>query len=531
MSRRESIRCRTAIGLLPVILVALFLAPVSPASAAPLFKAPFPCGQSWTASTYSGHSNNNNAVDFNLYPGQSDLGQPALADAPGTARTFWDNLGGNMVEIDHGGGWKTWYAHLASVTIANPIDTGEQIGTVGNTTGSGTISPHLHYEQRLNGVAQSVAFDGQRIAVGTSYTPSDPKITSTNCGTGSNGMPFGYLDAASSPAPGVLRVGGWSVDPDAKTSPIEVHVYANSIGFNLGLASGAREDVGRALPDYGSNHGFSADLSLEAGGSYRVCAFGINVGPGENQPLRDCKQVSVADPRPFGHLDTATSPAPGKLTVTGWAADPNQPTSPIDIHVYVGKTGFDIGKASVRRDDVGNAVPGYGPNHGFDTTLNVPPGEHQVCAFGINVGPGSNQPLKDCRKVTVAAPAATPPVAPNPPTPPVTPTPPVAPAPPVTPAPPIGPGTSNPPATDTVARLKVKVKRLRGHRVRLSWPIVPGATVYRIHRTQRGIAPKTTSTSSNHTTTRIKSGRLCWLSVSALQSTTVLARANLKLKW
>jgi hypothetical protein len=154
-------------------------ASITPSAAAPLFKAPFPCGQSWTASTYPGHSNNNNAVDFNLYPGQSDLGQPALSDAPGTARSFWDGQGGNMVEIDHGGGWKTWYAHLATVSINNPIDTGEQIGTVGNT---GTVSPHLHYEQRFNGVAQPVAFDGQRIAVGTTYTANDPKVTSTNCG-------------------------------------------------------------------------------------------------------------------------------------------------------------------------------------------------------------------------------------------------------------------------------------------------------------------------------------------------------------
>src|SRR5690606_32517120 len=110
---------KTALALLLGFIVAGAGLPmgVGPAAAAPLFKAPFACGQSWTASTYEGHSNGNHAVDFNLYPGQSDLGQPALADAPGTARSFWDNLGGNMVEIDHGGGWKTWYAHLATVSI------------------------------------------------------------------------------------------------------------------------------------------------------------------------------------------------------------------------------------------------------------------------------------------------------------------------------------------------------------------------------------------------------------------------------
>ena len=176
-------RLRFIESALLVVLIPLSSLPgVTPASAAPLFKAPFPCGQSWTASTYSGHSTNDNAVDFNRYPGQSDLGQPALADAPGNARSFWDRQGGNMVEIDHGGGWKTWYAHLATTTINNPIDTGEQIGTVGNTTGGNPISPHLHYEQRLNNLAQPVRFDGVQIPVGRSYTANDPTITSTNCG-------------------------------------------------------------------------------------------------------------------------------------------------------------------------------------------------------------------------------------------------------------------------------------------------------------------------------------------------------------
>lgn len=85
--------------------------------------------------------------------------------------------------------------------------------------------------------------------------------------------------------------------------------------------------------------------------------------------------------------------------VSGWAVDPNQPTAPIDVHVYVGNAGYNIGKASARRDDVGKALPAYGPNHGYNATLTVPAGKHRVCAFGINSGPGNNQPLKDCKDV------------------------------------------------------------------------------------------------------------------------------------
>ena len=285
-------------------------------------------------------------------------------------------------------------------------------------------------------------------------------------GTVNAGSPFGYLDEASSPAPGVLRVGGWAADPSAPTTSIDVHVYANSIGFNLGPARSPREDVGRAYPGYGNNHGYASDLALEVGGSYRVCAFGINVGPGSNQPLRDCKQVTIADPRPFGYLDKVSSPAPGKVVVSGWAVDPNQPTAPIDVHVYVGNAGYNIGKASARRDDVGKALPAYGPNHGYNATLTVPAGKHRVCAFGINSGPGNNQPLKDCKDVVVAAPPLAPPKTTNP-----------------APVPPAAPATTPTVADQPKARARVKAVRVNyagGNRVVIKWKKVPRANAYRI---------------------------------------------------
>ena len=344
-------------------------------------------------------------------------------------------------------------------------------------------------------------------------------------GTVNAGLPFGYLDEASSPAPGVLRVTGWAADPDAPTTPIDVHVYANSTGFNLGPADDTREDVGSALPGFGSNHGFAADLTLESGGSYRVCAYGINVPSGDNPALKDCKQVAVADPRPFGHLDTVTSPSPGKITVSGWAADPNQPTSPIDVHIYVGQTGFNIGKAAGRRDDVAQALPGYGPNHGYTATLNVPGGSHQVCAFGINVGPGSNQPLKDCKKITVAAP---PPASPRPSPPPVSPRPSPPPVSPRPSPPPVSPRPSPPPHTKGVGRLSVRVKPLKRNRLRVNWPNVAGSTHYKVHFKQRATPPITRSSARSRMTIRIRRGSPCVITVRAMQGTKVLAKRTLK---
>lgn len=128
------------------------LVAVSPVSAAPGFKAPFPCGQSWT---YSHHGSEVRlALDF-IDNGGNTNGAPALASAARTAFQHSQPSGaGNWISIDHGGGWVTYYFHLQSFSVANgaAVAQGHEIGTVGSSGNSS--GPHLHYEQLYTATAR-----------------------------------------------------------------------------------------------------------------------------------------------------------------------------------------------------------------------------------------------------------------------------------------------------------------------------------------------------------------------------------------
>ncbi|NRQ14769.1 M23 family metallopeptidase [Ensifer sesbaniae] len=88
-------------------------------------------------------------IDF-----RATVGTRIRATAPGTVTNAGLTGGyGNMVEIDHGNGVSSRYAHLSTVLVkvGDQVTEGEVIAKSGNTGRS--TGPHLHYEIRLNGEA------------------------------------------------------------------------------------------------------------------------------------------------------------------------------------------------------------------------------------------------------------------------------------------------------------------------------------------------------------------------------------------
>jgi murein DD-endopeptidase MepM/ murein hydrolase activator NlpD len=100
---------------------------------------------------FNGHPAFHSGLDF-----AGGMMTPVHSTAPGVVSfTGVRNGYGNVVEVDHGRGFKTRYAHLAaiSVSVGQHVAVGQRLGGMGSTGRS--TGPHLHYEVWVNGRAQN----------------------------------------------------------------------------------------------------------------------------------------------------------------------------------------------------------------------------------------------------------------------------------------------------------------------------------------------------------------------------------------
>ncbi len=98
---------------------------------------------------FTGGGAMHSGIDF-----KGPLGQPILAAAGGkVTHAGWKSGYGKAVEITHGNGLMTRYAHLSriDVKVGQRIEQGIQLGAMGSTGRS--TGTHLHFEVRLNGRA------------------------------------------------------------------------------------------------------------------------------------------------------------------------------------------------------------------------------------------------------------------------------------------------------------------------------------------------------------------------------------------
>ena len=109
-------------------------------------------GYGWRIDPVYGTRRHHNGMDFS-----APIGTEIFATGDGVVkRTGFQRGGfGNMVEIDHGFGYTTIYAHMNKVYVrkGQKVKRADIIGEVGNTGKS--TGPHLHYEVHYRGRVQN----------------------------------------------------------------------------------------------------------------------------------------------------------------------------------------------------------------------------------------------------------------------------------------------------------------------------------------------------------------------------------------
>jgi murein DD-endopeptidase MepM/ murein hydrolase activator NlpD len=102
----------------------------------------------WRRDPVFGDTRHHDGLDFS-----GDVGLPIYVTGNGKVVRAEKNRGGygNFIEVDHGFGYTTRYAHLQAILVrpGQRVKRGEKIALLGNTGKS--TGPHLHYEVRYMG--------------------------------------------------------------------------------------------------------------------------------------------------------------------------------------------------------------------------------------------------------------------------------------------------------------------------------------------------------------------------------------------
>ncbi len=367
-------------------------------------------------------------------------------------------------------------------------------------------------------------------------------------------IPVGVFDAADC---SVLT--GWAFDPDAPSSTVAIHVYADGPAGSGTLVLGQATDQVRldvnSYFNISGNHGFSFALPdyFKDGKSHTVYAYAIDAtGDAPAHLINSPKSISgctsvVRVPAPTAVPLPANRPPTGYLEaancsiIGGWAYDPDTSSSTISVHVYDGMAGsgtlLGAYETSGLRPDV-NASLNISGNHGFtlETPQSLKDGRtHTIYAYGIDSAGGTNNllgnsslncPAPTAVPTPVVTPTATPTATATP-----TPAPTTAPQPSPTPA----PSTTNHAPTGYLEAATCSIiggwaydqdTSLAGVMIHVYDSSVPGAVLLGSYTTT-GVRPDVNAgfgISGNHgftldTPTALKDGKTHTISAYALDST------------
>jgi hypothetical protein len=181
-------------------------------------------------------------------------------------------------------------------------------------------------------------------------------------------------------APQVIYLRGWAVEPLLPTAQLTMSVQIDD-GSPLPLAAYLEDpESGLAVPVGGDHHEFYAGYGLAAG-SHSVCVSASSVGPTRVVTSLGCHTVLVPSPSAVhmnGEIDAVTVSPAGEITVSGWAARPDQINAVVPLRIqFAGQTTtFATGMPTTT-----GAQNLAGPNQGFSGSFAAPSGWQTFCVF------------------------------------------------------------------------------------------------------------------------------------------------------
>ncbi|MDP9866134.1 MULTISPECIES: fibronectin type III domain-containing protein [Streptosporangium] len=184
-----------------------------------------------------------------------------------------------------------------------------------------------------------------------------------------------------------VKVVGWAMDDASATAPSQVLVYNRTSSWWT-TADAYRPDV--AHWGTGDRHGFDLMVPIANPGRNTVCVTLYDhtaTVPGPEM----CAGFTVADP--IGAMTGLGWEGDGKVTVTGWAIDPDT-ADPVQVRILDdGRLITTVTADGPSDDDVLAGYPAYGTDHGFSAEISASlvEGIHSVTAVAVNrAGPGSD---------------------------------------------------------------------------------------------------------------------------------------------
>ncbi|MEO3883818.1 peptidoglycan DD-metalloendopeptidase family protein [Nonomuraea sp. B5E05] len=303
--------------MLLTVVAGGLVATSAPASAAPNYQLPFPCGQKWRLNTWD--STHAPALDMVREPQSETEGSLLVAPASGTVnQSYYHDNAGNMIQINHGGGHFTTYIHLQSraVSVGDRVTQGQAIGRVGHTGPTSNGTPHLHYEQGYDANGDGRASWGSEGA---------ERVTAVLGGKAYGPAPGGEWRNVESRNGCEQKVGN-SVTGDSYADVLatdaggKMWLYSNNIRRDEGqpFTGGEPREVGhgwssstRIIPADVTGDGFTDLLAVDAGG--KMWLYSNNIRRDEGQPF------TGGEPREVGHgWSSSTRIIPADVTGDGF---------------------------------------------------------------------------------------------------------------------------------------------------------------------------------------------------------------------